>query len=131
MNLKIILKNPNFNIKDNFEILSKNWYENKINKNIFEELANKDKKRYKYEIIQFEKMGYYDKNNPFYNEKEFEENFDEKFESAAKIKKKRLSSHKDNIINKKNKKSYSLTYNKNMINNKKNQIKKGKLQFEK
>ena len=128
---KLSKKNPNFNIKDNFQILCKNWYENKVNKNIFEELANKDKKRYKYEIIQFEKMGYYDKKNLFYNGKEFEEDFDEKFESAVKIKKKILSSDKDNIINKQNKKSYSLTYNKNKINNKKNQIKKGKIQYEK
>ena len=40
-------KSPNFNIKEYFEILGKNWYENKINKNKYEYMANEDMKIYK------------------------------------------------------------------------------------
>ena len=124
-------KSPNFNVKEYFEILTKNWYENKINKNKYEDMANEDRKRYKNEIIQFQKFGYYTKYN-IYNKKNYiDEDDNEKSESAPKIKKKSASNYNSIKTNNKNKKSYS-TNNKNQNNNNKTKnIKKGKSQIKK
>ena len=124
-------KSPNFNVKEYFEILTKNWYENKINKKKYEDMANEDRKRYKNEIIQFQKFGYYTKYN-IYNKKNYiDEDANEKSESAPKIKKKSVSNYNSIKTNNKNKKSYS-TNNKNQNNNNKTKnIKKGKSQIKK
>ena len=109
-------KSPNFNVKEYFEILTKNWYENKINKNKYEDMANENRKRYKNEIIQFQKFGYYTKYN-IYNKKNYiDEDANEKSESAPKIKKKSVSNYNSIKTNNKNKKSFS-TNNKNHNNN--------------
>ena len=119
-------KSDNFNLKEYFELLSKNWKENKVNKNKYEKMAYNDMNRYKNQIILFEKFGFYYKNNNYFD---YDEGVDEKYETVPKIKKKRLSNDKDTVSNKKNKKC--LTPNNNTSNNNidSNNLKKAKLQY--
>lgn len=112
-------KNDSLELKDNFEILTANWYNNKIDKNKYVDLANKDKKRYKYEISQFEKLGYYYK---------YDEEMNAKYESAPNIKHKKTSP--TSFETKKEKKSLdSKIINNTNINNEVIKSYKGKLQY--
>ena len=84
-------------------------------------MANKDKVRYKYEITQFEKFGYYFK---------YEDGINVKFESAPKNKLKKLSTY---LFERKSEKKSLDSKNKdnNIINTVVIKTYKGKTQYRK
>lgn len=118
-------KNEKIDIKETFENLTRNWYINEVEKKIYEEMANKDKIRYKNEIIEFEKFGYYSK----YDINSNTDDINSKYESSPKKSKKRTVYNSND--NKRKKKCLNSKRN-NHINNSANtnNIKKGKLQLE-
>ena len=55
------VKNNNLNVDEYIELILKEWFTNKTEKDkeVFTELAKKDKLRFEREILEFETFGYY------------------------------------------------------------------------
>ena len=55
------VKNNNLNVDEYIELILKEWFTNKTEKDkeVFTELAKKDKLRFEHEILEFETFGYY------------------------------------------------------------------------
>ena len=56
---EMIKNNINYNIKECFEKIAKEWSEKNFDENIFISLEKKDKYRFKTQVEQFEKLGFY------------------------------------------------------------------------
>jgi len=112
---QIYKNNKNFNVKENFEIIAKEWAEDNIDKKRFQLMENQDKHRFKTQVYQFEKYGYYNKiKSGEENEEENDDKDEEIKENNKSIYRKKKLSSVSNDKNKPKKKSLS------NYNNKKN-----------
>lgn len=124
-----MIKNKiNTNIKECFEKIAKEWSEKNFDESNFILLAKKDKRRFKTQVEQFEKLGYYYKKNEddLFDEDENETSFNnpslrkkKKSVNVSSFKPKKKSYDSQNSI------KYGFTYKKQ------NKYKQGKLSFKK
>lgn len=102
--------NNNIILKDYFEIISKEWSKGNIDKKQFQLMSDNDKKRYKKQVIQFEKFGFYYKefDYEYINNKSDELKENNLLESKNNnIKKKKRSNNLDKCYGKKKKPPFS------------------------
>ena len=99
-----MIKNKiNANIKECFEKIAKEWSEKNFDESNFISLAKKDKKRFKTQVEQFEKFGYYYKEN---EDDSFDQDEKEAIYNTQSLKKKKKSFNKTSF--KPKKKSYDI-----------------------
>lgn len=92
-------KNKNLNSNEIKEIIGKEWKENEEIKLKYKKIAEENRKRFKKELSEFNKLGYYTKNNS-----EYFSDDEESDENKEKINKR--TNKKRNISTNKKKKSY-------------------------